>query len=584
MKLHDRLLAVLPPLIVGVLVVLGLNHWSLWRAELWTYLLIGLPFDEMWAKLAEDFHPPGYFGGMWLLLDRSAPDWLIRLPSAVGAVGAVAMTGWFGRRWMGKHEGFLGALVLATSPFLVVWGGVARGYALLAFACGGLLVGAAALVQGNRVRIAAAGVFVCGTAAMYVHYASASALVAVALGVAAGLRARPDRGAGRWPWAIGALAAVGLAFAPWVLGPMQAQQVDVARIPRSLRALGFWVWPVGHQQPLGNWVLLGLAGVGAARLAWRRAPVDRVLLAWAAVAVVIPLVLSDRSDIQNKYYVESWFLPAWAMLVGVGAMAIRRGVGTFRARALALGAVLVPSAALTFAALLRLPGAPFEMLNGSTVYDVRREAKLLGGVFSVIPEGSFPTAAFTPYGRYFADIPTAPGEAWSFRYRDDGTTRSVFAPADPNPCAFVHAFYGYLTIGNASDCASVSAAIEASPEADTYPPFLLERARVRLLAGDTAGAVALAEKAGAADTGWSDPAVFLAQLHLREGDAVAGLAVVETALVRAEKWRNFFVIKELYAIQAELLQAAGRHTAARAAARCAAPSGVLADCDPHPVD
>lgn len=577
MRLSNRL--TIPLAVVAVLTAVGLPHWPLWRAELWTWMLVGRDFGGMWGKLAEDFHPPGYFFLLWALLDSDSPDWMLRFPSLVGAVGTVWLAGIAARRWFGGAEGFFAAMALALSPFVIVYGGVARGYALLAFAAGGLVVAGAQIVEGHRVRAAALGIFLSGAAALYVHYAAAAALVATALGIAAGLWARPDRGAGRWRFAAVALAAIPVVFAPWVLGPMSRQQIDVAPLPRSFDVLGYLAWPVGHHQPVGNWALLALATLGAALLLRRRAPVDRLLLAWPLCGIVIPLVLSNRTDLQTKFYVQSWFLPAWGVLVGVGAAAVARHLAPFRTAAWVFGVALAASAFGPLLALWRLPAAPFEVLNGSTVYDVRREVRLLEAVLPDIPPASFPQERFSVYARYIGALPTtSPAPSWLYRRRDDAYQRSVYTTPEFAPCSFPHAFFVTLTVLDPVQCDAIVSGIEAAVVHDPYPPFLLELASRERMYGSLPAAVAFAERAAAVPTDWSDPTVFLAQLYAQNGDADLALHAVEQGIAASFVWRNYFVTKELFGLRSELLWRAGREQEARVAAECSNPATPIEPC------
>jgi hypothetical protein len=579
MRISNRIAVALPLLVVAVLTAIGLPHWALWRAEMWTWMLVGLEFDGLMKKLAEDFHPPGYFVLLWALLETDYPDWVLRFPSLLGMVGTVGLAGVAARRWFGQAEGFFAAMALALSPFVLVYGGVARGYALLALAAAGLLVSGAQMVEGHRVRAAALGLLVSGTAAIYIHYAAGAALLATVLGIAAGLRARPDRGAGRWVWAVGAMAMIPVLFSPWLLGPMRNQQTDVSPLPRSLNVLGYLVWPVGHQQPLANWALLGIGALGVFLLLRRRTPADRLLLAWPLVGVVIPLVFSDRSDLQTKFYVESWFLPAWGVLVGVGTAAIVRHLASFRTGATVFVGVLVASAVGPLVSLWKLPAAPFEVWNGSNVYDVRREVRLLRQVLPDIPAGSFPTEPFSVYAAYMDEVPTTSrSPRWMFRRRDDVLMRSVYTAPELSPCTFPYAFYVTLSVPDPFQCDALVLGIQAAAEREAYPPFVLELASRAWMRGNLQEAEALAAQAAAMPNGWSDPAVFLAQLYAQNGQPQLALGSIEQALGQARIWKNYFVAKELFGLKAELLYQLGRIDEAQAAAACASPSARIEAC------
>jgi hypothetical protein len=580
MRVSLRIGVLLPMIVAFVLTFVGLFAWPLWRAELWSWMVATGSFSEMWRHLTEDYHPPGYFGTLWLLFDADTPDWMLRFPSLVGAVGTVGLVAWTARRWFGPAEGFYAGAALALSPFLLVYGGVARGYSLLAFAAAGLLYAGIRMVEGHDARRSALGLFVAGTASVYVHYASASALLATALGLCAALWSRPDRGAGRWVWSAGSLAMVLVAFAPWVLGPMSVQQTDVARLDRSLTVLGYLLWPVAGHAPVANGVLLAFGAVGVGVLLRRRAPADVLVLAWPVLGLVVPLVFSDRSDLQTKYYVQSWFLPAWGLLVGVGVGAALGHVARFRVAAVGFGAALVASAVGPLWALWTLPAAPFETQNGSTVYDVRIEAKLFEKALPAVPVGGFPSEPFSPYGRYLngvvrtGDVPT-----WTYRHRIDGHFRSVWTPPEREYCLFAHAFYVVISPQTAVQCAALQQGVEAAAaEHPDYPPFQLELAAWARARGDYATAETLAERAGAPDTGWSDPIVFLTTMHAQKGDTARALEVLEAGIERTSRWQNYFVLKELYSMQKELLVALEQWDRAEAAAWCAYPANAVVEC------
>jgi hypothetical protein len=554
----------LPLLIVTVACAAGLNRWPMWGDELWTYELLGLSFGDMVAKVAGDYHPPGYFTALWLLLGDTPPDWVLRFPSMVGAVGTVVIAGLLARRWFGEPEGALAGLVLALSPFLLVFGGVARAYSLLAFATSILLLACAHLVSGSRVRVAAIGIAAAGTAAIYLHYAAAAALVASAVGVAAGLAMRADRGRGRWEWAGGALLSVALLFVPWAVGPLQQQDGRSNQLARSIEVLRYLAWPVGPYQPALNWVLLALAGVGAVLLGRRRKPVDLLVLAWAACALVLPYLLSTRADIQFKLYVQSWFLPAWAILVAAGLAPLAR-----RITVPGVGAALVLGVAAPLTTLWNLPASPFGVTKGNTAYDIRYDVRLFGEVLPAAPANdAFVSTLYVHYGGKPLLL-SAMASRWRFHPRTEHVARSVYDPLASTPCAYVYAFHDRVLLDDFAQCLAILQAIEAVVETDPYPPYLLELAGQARAQGRLDDALQLARRAAAGAKGWSDPAVFLAQLYTQNARLDEALAVVDQGVETAIAWQNRLALLELYGMRAQLLLAAGRQEEAEEAARCA---------------
>lgn len=542
-----------PLLIVTVACAAGLDRWPIWGDEYWTYALLALPFDEMLARVAGDYHPPGYFTALWLLLGGDPSDALLRLPSMVGAVGTVALTGLVARRWLGEPHGVLAGLVLALSPFLLVFGGVARAYSLLAFASAGLLLAGAHLVSGRRYRRAAVGVALAGTVAIYLHYAAAAALVASGVGIAVGLLARPDRGRGRRVWAAGALVAVACAFVPWAFGPLQRQNVRSHELARSIDVLAYLAWPVGPYQPLVNWALLAVAGLGAVLLLRRRRPVDLLVSAWAACAVVLPYVLSSRADIQFKLYVQSWFLPGWAILVAVGLAPLARRISVAP-----VGAALALGVAAPLFTLWSLPAAPFGVTKGNTAYDARYDVRLFQQVLPVVPAaGQFVGQYYVRYGGEPL-MRSSMAAGWRFHPRDEHVVRSVYEPLATTPCVYAYAFNDRLLLEDFPQCIAVLQAIEAVVAEESYPPFVLELAAQALAQGRTEDAVRLAETAAGATEGWSDPAVFLAQLYARDGRVDEALAATAHGVEIASAWKNRLALLELQGMRAELYRSTGR--------------------------
>ena len=82
------------------------------------------PIGIYWMQAAS----ASAFGG------ADAAIWAYRLPSLIGAIGAVLVTFWAGMRWLGPIGGFTAGLALASSLLLVIEAHLAKTDAMLLFA------------------------------------------------------------------------------------------------------------------------------------------------------------------------------------------------------------------------------------------------------------------------------------------------------------------------------------------------------------------------------------------------------------------------------------------------------------------
>ncbi len=82
------------------------------------------PIGIYWMQAAS----ASLFGGV------DAPIWAYRLPSLLGAIGAVLITFWAGARWLGPVGGFTAGLALASSLLLVIEAHLAKTDAMLLLA------------------------------------------------------------------------------------------------------------------------------------------------------------------------------------------------------------------------------------------------------------------------------------------------------------------------------------------------------------------------------------------------------------------------------------------------------------------
>jgi uncharacterized membrane protein len=139
-------LALLASLLLGAMLRLGrLGGRSLWLDEAATWFYAQQPLPAIWANYL-DPHPPLYYAAMhfWLRLGES--ELILRLPSALLSLLALALLARLGGRLIGRRGALLAVALLALSPLDLWYAQEARMYAPLAFIC---LLMALGLAQGG---------------------------------------------------------------------------------------------------------------------------------------------------------------------------------------------------------------------------------------------------------------------------------------------------------------------------------------------------------------------------------------------------------------------------------------------------
>jgi uncharacterized membrane protein len=131
---------------------------------------------------AADVHPPLYYLVLWVWMRLAGfNDASARFPSIVCAMLAIALGYPLGRRLLGRPAALLSALLLSTSPFLVLYSRMARYYAMA------LLLGTLAswlcvrMLGGAHSRWLPVGYALTAAALVYTDYPSAIVLVCHAL-------------------------------------------------------------------------------------------------------------------------------------------------------------------------------------------------------------------------------------------------------------------------------------------------------------------------------------------------------------------------------------------------------------------
>jgi mannosyltransferase len=105
--------------VAGLALVLRLFHlgaWSFWHDEALTILLAQKPMADLVRITAAVVHPPLYFLLVKLFLLFGHNEFVVRLPSALGSVGAVILLYLIGRDLFDQQVGLVSAFIMAISP------------------------------------------------------------------------------------------------------------------------------------------------------------------------------------------------------------------------------------------------------------------------------------------------------------------------------------------------------------------------------------------------------------------------------------------------------------------------------------
>jgi uncharacterized membrane protein len=316
---------------------------SMWVDEWFTNYNVGQTWtDFLPSIIATERRPPLHFAllKLWGSL-AGQEEFALRLYSVGMVALAVALLFALGRRLFGVKTAALAALLLAASPFWLLYGRMIRAYSqtvVLALAATLLLVVA---VDGRRLWWAAYAL--AAAALIYTDYSGLPILAAHGIFVVAGWATTSPR---RWQpvraWAA-AMVVTALLYLPWLPSIFAATARGVRITDLAGGPLGFavklgvplYVWAVGETiypwQPPGAVaaVVIGVLALwGLWRAARLRAAAGWLLLAWLGLpllftATLLSLVATDITFL-NAASRTPGAAPAYLLAAAVGFMALRR--------------------------------------------------------------------------------------------------------------------------------------------------------------------------------------------------------------------------------------------------------------------
>ena len=535
-----------PVVVALALAIQSLGRWPLWSAEYYSLQASTLDWSGLVHELALDRHSPLHTALLKLLRIFGSSDPLLRVPSAVGYVGAVALVARTGRARLGPGGGLLAGLVLALSPMAVTYAGVARAYALLMGAGAALLWASLRVREAPRVGVVVLGV--AAAAGIYLHYAAVLPILGALLGLSAEALAEGRRGLPRLGAVFLALGLAGVAFAPWALGPLHGQLGQVGWEERHWSVLAYLLWsPVPAAVSWTALLLVLLAAIGV-ELAVREQ--RWVLVGWSVAAVLGPWGTSRSVDMFERLFVYIGLLPLFSLLVAMGALRILRWPWLW---SIGLGSLQIG----LLVSLLQLPSAPLGgsgsgMDNG--IFDLRRDARVL---VRALPDGA--EIAFGEgiqmdhYMRYGARGLIHTGDL-----RPGTWVASAAERAGPprGACRIEEAFPFVLDLPDAAACARMMEALAAEPP---HGPYLLQLARVE---ADPERRRALVDEAISRSPADPRPEGLLAELELAAGRPDAALDAVRAGLDISCQWAEAEPAMELLGIQASIHRSLGQEAEA----------------------
>jgi hypothetical protein len=371
-----------PLLIAAALQFADLGGKSLWDDEATTVTIANSDSlgDVYSAYRASERQPPLQYFLLhgWIRLAGSS-DWVVRIPSAVFSVASVLLVAWLGASAVNRRTGLFAAYLLAVSPFLLLFGPMARYYSLTLFL---VLLSTASLLEAllrpqrsTRTR-ALWFLYVFSSVAMlltsYTNTVFFVAQVLIAAYLLSGAR-RPGALALRMAGphdgtdvriarrrALVAQAAVAGAFAIWVAVDF-SRLADFAASDRQYAIGGwkeaalatvypFYAWAFGETifpwDPaaiIGLLVLVPVAVIGLIRLATgppsRRAPL--IALATGVVLMLVAFQFFVR-DLPFEALTSRGIggMPFFVLVVAAGLAALRRRWSVVALAALTAAAVV----------------------------------------------------------------------------------------------------------------------------------------------------------------------------------------------------------------------------------------------------
>ena len=328
-RLRDVAAVGIPTAVALFLCLYDLTARSLWLDEAATVSIVSQHGAAFGAALAHDGgNMLGYYGVLHVLVGwfGDGPA-VIRLPSALGAVATVTITGLIARRLFDRRVALLAGLLTAVSLSLVYWGQVARGYTvMIALLCASFLLLVIAVERPRWSWGIWAAYVAVSTAAVYAGL-EAVLVFPVQLLVLAWYRRRIA-------WLLSALAVTAVLCIPLAVLAVSRGSSQIFWIPLpnafttrqvllTLSSGGLEPQFYSASGDALRWLSEVLVGLGALAVLWQLVPRRTrgsawkpvLVLGWMVLPGVLAYVISElgHSMFEARYLLMS--LPAVALLL-----------------------------------------------------------------------------------------------------------------------------------------------------------------------------------------------------------------------------------------------------------------------------
>lgn len=183
-RARDVAAVVGPALLAGGLCLIQIRGRSLGFDEAATVAIASQHGSALWSAIAHDGgNMTGYYVLLHLMVSVFGHGALaLRLPSAIGAAAASALTGLLALRLFDRRAALAAGALMAVSLTLIFWGQSARSYAILVALSAGSFMTFAAMLESHRPRASWVAYVVCTSLALYASL-MAALLVAAQLAV-----------------------------------------------------------------------------------------------------------------------------------------------------------------------------------------------------------------------------------------------------------------------------------------------------------------------------------------------------------------------------------------------------------------
>jgi hypothetical protein len=389
-------------LAMAVLGFLQLDRRDFWGDEALTVLIVRMPWNEFADSLVHESNMWLYYFLMRPWLHLGSSEWLVRVPSVLFAIAAVASAYTLGKRMFSSAAGLAAALLLSINAFHLRYAQETRSYSLLVLLS--ILAGwcfVRAIERPTQDRLAA--YILTSTLAFYTHLFAIQLVMVHALSLAFLPRQRLPWRRLALAFACIALLCSPLLYLAFFLTTARLTWVDPLR-PIEIYKFLFTLTGSGGVALLLVYGLLVAIALVKAIYVWRRSGRSfelwryAFLTTWIALPIVLTALVSFFATpiFVDRYLILS--LPGLVLLAGTGLASIRPPRLAVAIAVLLLG--------LSTPGVRRVYAVPYAEWRAATAYVLSQTRPGDGLVF----EPRWPWLTFELYSQLYSHESEAPKE------------------------------------------------------------------------------------------------------------------------------------------------------------------------------